>query len=94
MVNVTFEVGDRLFDRWYIVSKMGLNEFVAVRKGYGETVRFRTDAGEGTNYSKVISWTKGDRTYYAQRYLLKYVSTVQNFSNVLYQRYRLANQVG
>lgn len=85
MANVTFKIGE-VVQGWTIKSKNGLSEYVA-ENAEGIILCFRTDAGEGTNYSQVQWYTKNGRQYRAGRYLLKYVSLVQSLSNVLFDRY-------
>jgi hypothetical protein len=87
-VNVSFKSGE-VVNGFTIIGKNGLSRFVADN---GEVrILFDSDAGAGTNYSKVLSVTKNGRTYRAQRYLLKYVHTVQELSNALFQRWKEEN---
>lgn len=90
MINVSFKLGE-VVNGWEVVNVVGgINEFV-VRKDY-ITICFRTDAVKGTNYSKIMWYATDGRTYKAQRYLTKYVSLVQDFSNVLYGRFHAENE--
>lgn len=91
-MNVKFNVGD-MVNGFKIVNTNGLSEFYADN---GDVlICFRSDAGEGINYSKIMWYTckHTNRQYRAIRYILKYVSTVQGFSNQLFMKYREANEV-
>lgn len=85
-MNVSFNIGEKIND-YTIKSRNGLSQFVAENKNH--IIIFDTDAGAGINYSKVISYydKNTNRAYRGQRYLYKFTSTVQGFSNVLYQKY-------
>lgn len=91
-MNVTFKIGEKI-NGYEIKSQNGLTQFVVENEDY--IIVFHTDAGEGKNYSKVIRYTNkhNNRSYQGQRYLYKFVSTVQGFSNVLYQKYKQQNNI-
>jgi hypothetical protein len=86
-MNVSFKSGE-VVNGYTIITNMGLTRFVA--KNDNIRIVFETDAGEGRNYSKVLYYTDlhSGRTYKAQRYLYKYVQTVQSLSNVLFRRWQ------
>lgn len=91
-MNVSFRIGEVIGNTGYkIVDTHGLSRFVAEN----EKVRilFDSDAGEGRNYSKVLSFynKETERRYTTQRYLYKYVAIVQQFSNVLFEKYQKEN---
>lgn len=90
-MNVTFKIGE-VINGFKVVDRIGLSRFVVENDDI--RIVFDTDAGEGVNYSKIIGYynRKTERSYRAMRYLLKYVSTVQGLSNVLYQRYKTENK--
>lgn len=73
---------------WEITSNPYNDNYTATKDNI--SINFKTDAGKGSNYSKVESFYshKNYRMYTAQRYLIKYVSTAQDFSNVLYKRWQ------
>lgn len=85
-MNVSFKIGE-VVNGWTCINVNGLTHFVFKKDNI--RIFFETNAGEGTNYSMVRAYsdeTTG-RTYKAMRFLHKYVSLVQAFSNVLYDRY-------
>lgn len=92
-MNVSFKVGEELGHGWEITDRNGLTHYTATSKEDGIVIFFHTDAGGGINYSRIIGMydTNKDVRYKAGRYLLKYVALVQNFSNMLYKKYRMLN---
>jgi hypothetical protein len=87
-MNVSFKNGEELTNGFKITNKNGISEYVAQNEN--TIICFRTDSGEGVNYSQIqwITDKKTNRQYRAMRYLYKYVSLVQNFSNQLYTKYQ------
>lgn len=83
-MNVTFKIGE-VVNGWTVIGTNGLSQFVV--KADDVTIVFNSDAGEGINYSQVVQVYKNGRTYKAQRFLQKYVSLVQVFSNILFDKY-------
>lgn len=91
-MNVTFKQGEKLTGGFTIKDNNGLTRFIA--EDDNVIICFDTDAGEGINYSKIQWYTdkKTGKQYRAMRYLIKYVSLVQGFSNDLYTKYKQANK--
>lgn len=92
-MNVTFKTGEKLGGGWSVLGRNGLSQFIVRNEELGLSIVFESDAGEGLNYSKVVScYDMGtDRRYRAMRYLYKYVGLVQGFSNILYQKFLQSN---
>jgi hypothetical protein len=90
-MNVSFKNGE-VVNGWTCVGRNGLSQYV-MQDSEGNRLLFDTDAGEGKNYSKVLSFYNGrtERGYRAMRFLFKYISTVQGFSNALFQKYKEEN---
>ena len=89
-MNVSFDTNEKI-NGYIITNNNGLTQFTASNTLYA--IVFHTDAGEGRNYCKVIGYHDfvTGRSYHAQRYLQKFISTVQGFSNVLYKKYQEKN---
>lgn len=89
-MNVNFKLGEEI-NGFKVINTNGLTEYTVENDDI--RLRFRTEAGFGRNYAQVLSYhdKKKNRTYRAQRFLVKYVPTVQNLSNILYMRYRKEN---
>ena len=88
-MNVSFRIGEMIGDTGFkIVDKHGLSRFVAENDSV--RIYFETDSGEGKNYSKIVGYydKKTGRNYSAMLHLYKYVYKVQQFSNVLFDKYR------
>jgi hypothetical protein len=85
-MNVSFTIGE-MVNGWEVINVNGCTHFVVKKDDI--RIFFETTAGEGVNYSNIRSYTDGEkgRQYRAQRYLYKYVSLVQGFSNTLYKKY-------
>lgn len=91
-MNVYFRLGEIIGDTGFRIADWhGLNRFVAENDSV--RIHFESDAGEGKNYSKILSYynKETERSYTAQRYLYKYVYLVQQFSNVLFDKYQKEN---
>lgn len=89
-MNVSFKLGE-VINGFKVINTNGLTEYTVENDDI--CLRFRTDAGSGKNYCQVLSYhdKKKNRTYRAQRFLIKYVPTAQNLSNILYTRFRKEN---
>lgn len=90
-MNVSFKMFEKLGNGFVITSQNGLTEFIAENKEI--MIVFHTVAGEGKNYSKIIRYLDKNtgKQYKAMRYLHKYVSLVQGFSNQLFMKYQAEN---
>jgi hypothetical protein len=89
-MNVSFQIGEQVGD-WTIIGQNGLTDYLARRNGI--VLHFRSDAGEGRNYSKVLSCHNKDnnRNYTSMRFLHKYVAEAQWLSNALFFKWKEAN---
>lgn len=90
-MNVSFEMNE-IVNGYRIHTRNGLNRYTAENKD--NILIFETDAGAGRNYCKILRYTNKitNRSYLSPRYFLKFVPVVQEFSNVLYQRYLQKNR--
>lgn len=88
---VSFEMNEKV-NGFTIRDKNGLSRYTAENENI--IIVFDTDAGTGRNYSKILWYTdkRNGRQYRGQRFLYKYVSTVQGFSNHLYMKYKDNNR--
>jgi hypothetical protein len=90
-MNVSFQLGE-VVNGFEITGRNGLTRYTAENENV--RIYFETDAGEGINYSKILAYydKRSYRGYRAMRYLRKYVSLVQGFSNALFERYQAENE--
>jgi hypothetical protein len=90
-MNVSFQNGE-VVNGWTCVGRNGLDNYV-FQDSEGNRLLFETEAGAGRNYSKIHSYysKRLDRGYRAMRFLFKHISTVQGFSNALFQKYKEEN---
>lgn len=89
-MDVSFKNGE-VVNGWKCVGRNGLSRYVFENNDY--RIVFDTDAGEGRNYSKILSYRDlhKNRSYQAMRYLYKFVQTAQMLSSVLFFRWQDEN---
>lgn len=90
-MHVSFNIGE-MVNGFKITTRHGVSQYVASNEDV--FILFNTDAGEGRNYSRILSYVdrRTDRCYQSPRYTIKYVRIVQEMSNVLFQRYQENNK--
>lgn len=73
--------------------KNGVDSFIAENDNY--IIYFISEAGSGRNYSNCTGYTDKNscRNYSAGRFTLKFVSTVQGFSNQLFKKWLKTNSL-